>query len=83
MGIEGWSKKPKTVQEAAILGNTEFLQEAGRRGAEKRINNKDLRDSADVAWEEIKEERKRIEDEELRKSTNEHIIDSDNNYVGE
>lgn len=77
MGFEG---KPDNIKAAVSAQNTEHLRAAGRKGAEAaNAVKKRERERAEISelQSEIAAEERKLEDEAMRRSANEHIINTD------
>lgn len=63
MAIEGFDNKPPEVKEAIQKGDRETLRRLGRKGAEKRVRNKENRETAETFYH--NEEFKKIYESQL------------------
>ena len=68
-------ERPLKIQQAIKSGDTEFLRQAGRRGAEVSTERRRIEEAKSLLAAEIRE----LEEWQRKISTNEHIIDPDGN----
>lgn len=82
MSIEGFDKKPPEVKEAIQKGDREALRRFGKKGAEKRVRNKENRETAEAFYND--EEFKKIYESQLEslKKAYPHL-DADGNELEE
>jgi hypothetical protein len=79
MGFEAFRRKPAFVRGAMKASDHESLSAMGKKGAEAKNRNWDLKKASDEYREEMAEIQKQLEEQERITSANEHIIDPDGN----
>lgn len=69
--------KPERVRKAQIEGDTNYLREAGKKGAEVANDNRKLRAEHDALWKEIEAEKALVEEHTRALEANEYIVPID------